>query len=173
MTSNMNFNKMRTSLLAFLLFSICSLSAQDEQNNFWNNVRFGGGIGLNFANDFFSLTLAPSAIYEFDQTFSAGVGLNATYNSQKNVYKSTILGGSLIGLANVATVVQLSTELEQLNINRKFDNSLNDNFWNTALFLGAGYRNNNFTVGIRYNVLHDDDPSIYADAWVPFVRVYF
>lgn len=56
-----------------------------------------------------------------------------------------------------------------------FENSnlSTDNFWNTALFLGAGYRTNNATIGIRYNVLHNDNNNIYTTAFMPFVRVYF
>ena len=46
-------------------------------------------------------------------------------------------------------------------------------FWNTALFLGAGYRNENITLGIRYNILHRDRDNIYAEAFMPFVRIYF
>jgi hypothetical protein len=67
---------------------------------FWDKVRFGGGIGLGFGDGFFSGTLAPSAVYEFNNTFALGVGFNGTYNTKKEFYKSTVLGGSLIGLFN-------------------------------------------------------------------------
>ncbi|WP_233783415.1 alpha-ketoglutarate decarboxylase [Flavivirga eckloniae] len=125
---------------------------------------------------FFSATLAPSAIYKFDETFAAGLGLNGTFDNQKNVYKSTILGGSIIGLFNIINVLQLSTEFEQLNVNRRYNvnvNTPNENYWSPALFIGAGYRNGNVTFGVRYDVLHDKDKSIYIDPWAPFVRFYF
>lgn len=170
------FNKKKL-LILFILFSIISsISAQNKTNDFWNHVRFGGGFGLNFGDGFFSSTIAPSAIYEFDKTIAFGLGLNATFNNQKNVYKSTILGGSIIGLFNVINEIQLSTEFEQLNVNRKYNVNLNiedDNYWIPALFLGAGYRSGNVTIGIRYDVLYDDEKSIYADPWAPFVRFYF
>ncbi|MFT5217580.1 MAG: hypothetical protein ACI83H_002720 [Glaciecola sp.] len=41
------------------------------------------------------------------------------------------------------------------------------------LYLGAGYRTGNFTIGIRYDVLYDNEKSIFADPWMPFFRVYF
>jgi hypothetical protein len=41
------------------------------------------------------------------------------------------------------------------------------------LFLGAGYRNENITFGVRYNVLHKERDNIYAEAFMPFVRVFF
>jgi len=176
MDTNNKFYKKRLLILLIMLVGHLSMSSQNEVNNFWNNVRFGGGLGLNFGDGFFSTTIAPSAIYEFDHRFSLGVGLNATFNSQKDFYKSTILGGSIIGLANVVRTIQLSAELEQLNVNRNYDNTLNienDTYWVPALFIGAGYRNGNITFGVRYDVLYDDERSIYVDPWAPFVRFYF
>ena len=150
--------------------------AQQQTNDFWQNVRFGGGIGLSFGDGYFSGTIAPSAVYEFDKNFAFGLGLNATFNKHKNAYKSTILGGSLIGLFNVINELQLSAEFEALNVNRTYDINLNldkDNYWVPALFIGAGYKNGNVTFGVRYDILYDADKSIYANAWTPFVRFYF
>jgi hypothetical protein len=52
-------------------------------------------------------------------------------------------------------------------------NPVTKNYWNTALYVGAGYRNGNVTLGARYNLLFDKDKSIYSDALMPFVRFYF
>ena len=150
--------------------------AQENKENFWNHVRFGGGLGLNFGDGFFSSTIAPSGIYEFNDVFALGLGLNATFNNLKREYKSTILGGSLIGLVNIINEVQVSAEFENLHVNRRYDVTLNfpeDNYWIPALFLGAGYRSGNITLGIRYDVLYDKNKSIYIDPWAPFVRFYF
>ncbi|WP_341214845.1 alpha-ketoglutarate decarboxylase [uncultured Wocania sp.] len=150
--------------------------AQQKTSDFWNQVRFGGGVGLSFGDGYFSTTIAPSTIYEFNKSLALGVGLNATFNNQKRVYKSTILGGSLIGLFNVINELQLSAEFEELNVNRTYDVNLNldkENYWAPALFIGAGYRSGNVTLGVRYDVLYDADKSIYADPWAPFVRFYF
>jgi hypothetical protein len=165
-------------VLIFILFvlSIFSVSAQEYKSDFWEHVRYGGGLGLNFANGFTSITIAPSAIYQVDNKLALGLGVNATFNSQKNVYKSTILGGSIIGLYNIIDAIQLSAEFEQLNVNRKYSSNLNfadENYWIPALYFGVGYRQGNVTFGIRYDVLHDENKSIYVDAWAPFVRFYF
>ena len=150
---------------------------QKKKSDFWNHVRFGGGIGLSFGDGYFSGTLAPSAIYQFDHQFALGVGLSASYNEEKNLYNSTILGGSIIGLFNPINEIQLSSEFEQLHVRRDFDQNYignpDDNFWYPALFLGAGYGSGNFTIGIRYDVLYNENESIYADPWVPFIRFYF
>lgn len=163
--------------IVFIFFSFFSFSQIENDNSFWNNVRFGGGIGLNFGNGFFSGTLAPQAVYDFNPYFSAGLGLTGSYSSQKDVFKSTILGGSVIALTNPFPELQLSVELEQVNVNTSFQGVFSsnerDNFWATALFLGAGYRTGNVTFGVRYDVLYDEDESIYADPWLPFVRFWF
>lgn len=171
-------------ILFFLLFSSISIASaqsiqisQEQKSDFWRHVRFGGGIGLSFGDGFFSGTLAPNAIYEFNPYVATGVGLNLTYNTRRDVYKATILGGSLITLFNVLPQFQLSAEFEELNVNRNFDEQFvlneDDNYWYSALFIGAGYRTGRVTFGIRYDVLYDEDKSIYAEPWIPFVRVFF
>lgn len=160
----------------FLLLFSFSIQAQEQKSPFMTKVRIGGGIGLSFGNGFFSGTLAPSAIYDFNNKFSMGLGLNGTYNKRKNLYKSTIIGGSVLGLYNVIPQLQISTEFEQLHVSRSYDNllfRLDDDYWYPALFLGAGFRQNNFTIGLRYDILYDSVKSVYASAYVPFVRVYF
>lgn len=175
-----NLTNLSIALFIFCLASTSTFSQQlspSNTNDFWSHVRFGGGIGLSFGSGFFSGTLAPSAIYQFDQNLALGVGLIGSYAEQKNFYKSTILGASLLSMYNPIREVQLSAEFEELYVNRDFDNDFvsnqDDKYWYPALFLGAGYSAGPVTAGIRYDVLYDSDKSIYANAWMPFVRVYF
>lgn len=82
----------------------------------------------------------------------------------------------MIGLYNPIRELQVSAEFEELSVSRKWEDNLgieDQNYWYPALFVGLGYRNQNLTLGIRYDVLYDRDKSIYADPWMPFVRVYF
>lgn len=161
----------------FVSSGTAQVKKNSQTSDFWSHVRFGGGLGLSFGNGIFSGTIAPSAIYQFNQNVGLGIGLNASYFERKNQFKSTVLGGSIIGLFNPIREIQISSEFEQLNVNRNYDeafvNNPDENYWYPALFLGAGYRSGNFTIGIRYDVLYDEDKSIYADAWIPFIRVYF
>ena len=178
--NNSQFKSIKNAFLAFLfLFSAISAIAQVESSrtttNFWDNVQFGGGIGLSFGDGFFAGTIAPSGIYNFNEQFAFGVGLNATINNRKHHYKSTILGGSLLTLYNPIDMLQVSAEFEQLHVSRNWDdNTISDqDYWYPALFIGAGYRSSNITFGIRFDVLYDSDKSIYTDPWMPFVRFYF
>ncbi|MEP3207878.1 MAG: alpha-ketoglutarate decarboxylase [Maribacter sp.] len=176
-------NKIVPSGLKMLVFGICLCLGclngfsqnPTQKSQFWEKVRFGGGIGLGFANGSFNGSISPSAIYQFNNQFAAGVSLNFNYAKFRDD-KLLAYGGSVLSLYNPLPFLQLSAELEQLRINRSFDDTvirLERNYWAPALFLGVGYTDQNFTIGIRYDVLYDDNDSIYANAWLPFVRVYF
>lgn len=166
--------------VAFLTHCLNSYSQDDEtlksKSIFWEKVQFGGGLGLGFGTGFTNISVAPSAIYNFNEYFATGLGLQYSYVKQKNFYQSNIYGGSIIALFNPIEEIQLSSELEQLRVNTSYDSfygGFSDNFWNTALFLGAGYRSQNVTLGIRYNVLYKENQGVYANAFIPFVRVFF
>lgn len=136
-------------------------------------VHFGGTLGLSIGSGFTNIVVAPSVIYDINDYFSAGVGVQGSYVNWKNNFESYIYGASLIALVNPIEQIQLSAELEQLRVNTTYQDNFKDNFWNTALFVGAGYRANNITVGIRYNVLFDEKKNVYNEAFMPFIRVYF
>ena len=163
-------------VVSLFVFSDNAKAQETEYTDFWSRVHFGGGLGVGFGSNYTNIALAPSAIYDFNQYISAGIALQGSYVRDKNFYESYMYGPSLIVLGNPIPQIQLSAELEQLRVNVDYDDDLgfpSDNFWNTALFLGAGYRTNNVTIGVRYNVLHDSNKNVYSDAFMPFVRVYF
>ncbi|PVW14275.1 alpha-ketoglutarate decarboxylase [Marixanthomonas spongiae] len=163
-----------------LLFCFTGMFAQigvpaQHKNDFWDNVRFGGGLGIGFGNGYFSGSISPSAIYDVNPYFSVGPALQFSYQSGEN-FNTTLYGASLLTLFNPIRELQLSAELEQLRVNQTLEldgGNLEANFWNTALFAGAGYRTQNVTIGVRYNVLYKDGEDIYTSPWSPFVRVYF
>lgn len=172
-------------------FSAARLLAQDSTlaesgrmpPDFWRRVQIGGGLGVGFGSGYTDVSVAPGAIYNFNRYFAAGVGLTGNYvrfkeySSTVNEYRSWIYGGSIIALFMPIEQVQLSLEVEQLRVNSRLETvdfgTVHDDFWNTGLFVGAGYRTQNVTVGLRYNLLFDPDKTVYADSWMPFVRVYF
>jgi hypothetical protein len=168
-------------LTIVLLFSsnieICAqqIPQNKTKSDFWNHVHFGGGLGLSFSGNGTDISIAPSAIYVFNNYFAAGPSLIYNYSEWDNNYSSHMYGGSIIGLFNPINEIQLSAELEQLRVNIDYSNPgyADEDVWNTGLFLGAGYRTNNVTIGMRYNVLFNDKNSIYTDAYMPFLRVYF
>jgi hypothetical protein len=180
MIKNGFFNIPESFLVLLTVFISSCLFAQKNnldpkmQNQFWKNVQFGGGIGLGFGSGYTDISLAPSAIYNFNEYVALGVGAQYKYLKQKDYYASHLYGGSVIGLFNPIPEIQLSAELEQLRVNVNLDgsNSNSQDYWNTGLFIGAGYRSGNATIGGRYNVMTDKN-NIYGSAFMPFIRVYF
>jgi hypothetical protein len=174
------------SFFVILMFLFSNLAVSQTQQNysidnnsrFWDRVQFGGGLGLGIGSGYTDISVMPSAIYNINEIVAVGVGLQFGYLSSKNYYSSFVYGGSLVGLVNPIPEIQLSAELEQVRVNTDYESnsfrpSFSDNYWNTALYLGAGYRTGSVTIGARYDVLFDDDRSLYGSAFMPFVRVYF
>jgi hypothetical protein len=139
----------------------------------WKNVQFGGGFGLNISSGYTDVLLSPSAIYNLNSFVAVGAGLNLNYVAATNNFSSLIYGISTIVLINPIPEIQFSFELNQSRVNYKEKNFSNyaENFWDTSLILGAGYRTGNVTVGIGYNVLQNRRNN--TEPFVPFVRVYF
>lgn len=154
-------------------------SAQNTNMGFWEDVRFGGGLGLSFGSGYFMRSVSPSAIYNFNEQFNAGVGLSYMSLKEKrfNNYSFSAYGGSLIFLYHLIRYIQLSFEPEGLQVNYTFlatsAGRETERYFQEALFLGAGYQAGNVTIGARYNVLYKENRNIYGSALLPFVRVYF
>ncbi len=168
---------LKTSMFFCFLFILSNeiYGQTTAQPDFWKNVQFGGGLQLNIGSGFTNVGVSPSMLYNVNEFVSVGTGLQVSYVSATNNYSSLIYGINLTTLFNPIESIQLSVDLEQLRVSTTFDNIAipKQSFWNTGLWLGAGYRTNNITIGGRYNVLFNKDKSVYSDAFLPFVRVYF
>ena len=166
---------MKKQLLFTLAFSIINIAifAQNspkQKSEFWKKVQFGGGITLNFTNNASVFGIAPSAIYNFNDKFSSGVSVSYLHTKYRNLSKTyNSYGGSVLTLYNPFKGLQLSGEYEQTYVT--YD-SLSRQI--PALFLGTGYTyGRNVAVGLRYDVLYDENKSLYPSALTPFVRIYF
>ncbi len=154
-----------------------SSSSNTGKSEFWSKVRFGGNLGGNFGR-FTNLIVAPQAIYQVNPNLGIGAGLNYSYVERDfndgGDFKSNIAGFNVIGIGNPIDFLQVSADFEYLNVNQNFDNRAFDReYWVPALFLGAGYRQGNFVIGARYDVLFNDSRSVYQQGIQPFVRVLF
>lgn len=157
--------------LVFLSFSFIAMS-QQKKSEFWENVRYGGGFSMSFGNQT-TIGISPSAIYDFDNGFSLGAGVNYVYSEIGSV-TTNVYGGSIISLYQIPKIgIQLSGEFEQSFAKQKdnLGNSITTNF--PALYFGAAYNKGRFALGFRYDVLYDENKSVYASAFSPIVRFYF
>lgn len=166
-------------LVLLFLFHFITISAQNSSylsnqlNSFWKNVQFGGGLGLNFSSGYTDVFLSPSAVYNLSTIVAMGAGLNLNYVSSKNYYSSSVYGISSLVLINLIPEMQLSVILNESRVNyqEKGFGNFSENYWDTSLIIGAGYRTGNVTIGIGYNVLQNDRYD--SDPFVPFIRAYF
>lgn len=160
-------------LFCILFFWGSFAQQEDTSPTFWEKVQWGGTGAANFSNVFTTVSLSPQAIYNVKSYYATGLGVQYSYLRSRDRFTSHLYGASWINFLNPTPEMQLSAELEQLRVNNRLANGVSDDFWNTALFLGLGYRQQNFIVGVRYNVLFNEDKNIYPQAWMPFVRVFF
>ena len=172
----------KTSLSVVFLFISSIFYAQEaplpkaKTGQFWEHVQFGGGFGASFGSDYTDITIASSAIYNFNTHFAFGAGLQYSNLQQKHYYSSNVYGGNLIGIYSPIEEIQFSLELAEASVNNKYmdlGGDYNRNFWNTSLFFGGGYQEGGVTIGARLNLLFDKKEDIYGSAFMPFVRVFF
>ncbi|GAA4276828.1 alpha-ketoglutarate decarboxylase [Aquimarina mytili] len=164
-------------LLFLVFFSLQKGYSQSDEPG----IKFGGSLNVGFTNNRLNIAIAPAAIYQFNEWFGGGVGLNFGYSSFENdalnqESTSTNYGGSVITLFSPFPELQLSAEFEEMGVSRTTKiagEKFTDDYWYPALFVGAGYRTGPVSVGLRYDLLYDDQKSIYGSAYAPFVRVFF
>lgn len=165
-----------TLVLSIFIGNCWSISGQQNNNSSsthlfsTENISFGGGFGFTFTDQNTQIAIAPNAVYNFNKYISAGPGLIYQYNKFED-FKTSLYGISANAFINPLEIVQLSVELEQLYVQQKAEGFETENFWNTSLFLGIGYRFGAVVGGARINVLYDKNTSVYSQAWLPFIRL--
>ena len=143
---------------------------------------YGGNIGMSFWNGGTDIFLAPKAYYHLSPKFITGVGVTYIYSDGEYLtnsigglkyinYHSNSFGGGISALYRPIPFLQFSAEYEGLQT--EWRGAYADSYWNNAIYLGASFITGNFSFGVRYDVLYDNDKSVYGDAWTPFIGFYF
>lgn len=160
-------------LTGSLFFAQTSKDTLQTKSEFWKKVHFGGGFQLGIGSQYTSLGVSPSAIYSFNDKWAAGIGTSYTYvgnkSSQMNYH---IYGGSALAIYQPIKEIQLHTEYEQLWVNT--NSSITTDYQVPAWYVGAGYSIGRFgSVGLRYDVLWNENKSVYNNALSPYFKIYF
>jgi hypothetical protein len=144
---------------------------------------FGGNVGFSFWDDGTTILVAPRAYYNFSPKFIGGLGLIYNYSSYDYDYgfydyESTYnaFGGSITGIYRPIPFLQISAEFQELYVNQDYEylnTDFSDDYWNSALYLGASFVSGNFAFGFQYDVLYDEGTSPYSSAWSPVISFYF
>lgn len=147
---------------------------QTETSSFFGDVKFGGGFALGFSNQYTSVGISPMMYKPINKYLMGGVGFQYNYMHSKNSYVANSYGYNLVGIARPINELELSLEWEQLHTSIHYKDNLggSDTFMNNALFIGGGYVTQNVALGIKYNLLHNQN-KLYTTAYMPYVRVMF
>lgn len=182
----MKINKLKLTLLAgVFLFSYNVFSQTNNDTITKRNkdtlmvkkqkrLKFGCGFGLNFVGGT-SVSISPNLIYKITNEIAVGGGIQGSYNSIKNVQTTITYGANVLGQFNPTKKITTFLEFTQLRVSTKTDiNNITNEFWDSALFVGAGYNiTNKISVGAKYNLLYKDGKSIYTSPVIPFVNITF
>ena len=158
-------------LILILFLSVSFTLFSQQKSDFWDNVRYGGGFTLGFGSAT-TIGISPSAIYDFKNGVSLGAGVNYIYTDVSD-FSTSVYGASIISLYQIPKVgIQLSGEYEY-SFAKQTDSmgSFNTNF--PALYFGVAYLQGNVAFGVRYDVLYDENRSVFASPISPIIRFYF
>ncbi len=166
---------MKKYLFSLFLFVLFSISGQAQTKS--KKISYYGGFGLSLSTDYTYLSFQPGLIYNANKKFKLGAGVQYTYlKSSKSYYGGdysyNIFGFNTMALYYPVKGMEMSLEYEDLYVKEKY-NGVESDFWSPSLFAGMGYRYGPMVVGFKYNFLYDEATSVYQDAFIPFVRIYF
>lgn len=104
-----------------------------------------------------------------------GAGLLFNYTGIKDLQKTTTIGANILGSYYAIPKLLTTIEFAEMHVNRNMlINDTKDEFWDSALFVGAGYQiTPKISVGGKFNVLYDKEKSVYSSPFVPFVNISF
>lgn len=131
---------------------------------------------MGLGNNYSTFAIAPSAIYNFSKNFATGLSFKYVYVKNKSTVQRTtnIIGASALALYRPFSEFQLSLEYEQLHLKQKYANITDASLWQPAFYIGAEYVSGRIAMGLRYDVLFNENENvIYSSALSPVFRIYF
>ena len=181
MKTNKNILKLLVAF-SFLMFTTLGYSQTTEvtvaDSTFQkpSNWKIGIGFGLNFVGGT-NISLAPNLFYNASDKVTFGVGLQYNYSGIKDLRKTSTFGGSVITMYSPIKKITTLIELAELNVSATSYTDvgkIKNNYWDTALFIGAGFNiTEKISLGAKYNMLYKKDESVYTSPIIPFVNISF
>jgi len=161
------------------------------RSEFWQNVHYGGNLGLSFGT-FTNIMANPQVSYVINDNLFVGTGYLFNYFETRRIFTSqgfqeldepitdVIHGPNFFGNFVLLEQFTAGMQLEFINHDVPFVVGNEVNFrreWTPVLFLQGGFfqrfaGGGSSSIGLRYNVLHDNF-SPYGNAIQPYFALFF
>lgn len=152
--------------------SVATVSTKDSSHP--KRLKLGLGFGLNFVGGT-NLSLSPSLTYNVTKKLALGGGLLFNYAAIKNIQKTTTFGINALVNYTPTKILLTTLEFSEMHVSsQSYISNTKSNFWESALFLGAGLQvTPKISLGAKYNLLYNKNKSVYTSPVVPFINVSF
>ena len=148
----------------------------DSAGQIDKRLKFGSGFGLSFVGGT-NIALSPNIIYSLSDKASIGAGVQGSYTSIKDLQSTITYGANAIGQYRPTERLITSLEFVQLNVTTETETPTGENkinYWDSALFVGAGLSiTNKIAIGAKYNLLYKEDETVYISPILPFIDITF
>lgn len=152
------------------------VTVKDSTSQTPSNWKFGMGFGLNFVGGT-NISLAPNLNYTVSDKIAFGFGLQYNYSAIKDLQSTSTFGGTVATFYSPIKKITTLLEFAELKVSTKTDTpegETKNSYWDTALFVGAGFNiTNKISIGAKYNMLYNEDESVYTTPIIPFVNISF
>ena len=153
-----------------------NIEVKDSTSKEQKRLKFGVGFGLSFVGGT-NISLSPNLIYSLSEKIAIGGGIQGSYSAIKNLQSTTTFGANVFTQYSPIKKITTLLEFAELKVSTKTDTptgKITDDYWDAALFVGAGFNiTNKISVGAKYNVLYNEDKSVYTSPIIPFVNISF
>lgn len=137
-------------------------------------LQFGCGFILNFVGGT-NIGLSPNLTYNVSDKVAFGLGMQWNYLALKDIQKTTTYGANTF--FEYRPTQKIMTLLEFVQLRASTTSEIDDSkvkYWDSALFVGAGFNvTNKISVGAKFNLLYNEDESVYSSPVIPFVNISF
>ncbi len=143
-----------------------------KKETFKDRLFFNGNVGFSFG-DITQVQLSPGVGYRVNNEFGIGTGITYIYSSDSR--GSTKLSQSIFGPRAFAIYkfhpqFYATSKYEFLRFKQKIGNTVSAKREVPAWFVGLGFRTGSQGIGFSveglYDILHDENKSIYSNAFV-------
>ena len=158
-------------------------SGKKPKTSFWDNVYFGGDLGLAFGS-VTSINIAPEMGYIFNEKLSAGGGIIYQYyslTSTVNPFSTSVYGGKIFGryfiwedLFAIGITEIVSLESRYYDYSGEFQNQ--NRFWIASPLVGAGYMQRfsskgGISIMVLFNLNSSRNSPYYYYDGMPIIRI--